>query len=135
MAGGLTNIADTSLINLSKRVYDEMVIIIYSSEEIINYVDTKTNEEIKKEYCSNSNDELGNDACIDLDDDVSNGIVNINLAGVNELMTLSGIGQSKAEDIVNYREEFGLFVVIDDLMNVPGIGESIFDSIKENITV
>ncbi len=133
LAGGLTGVADTSLINLSKKVYDEMVIVVYSLEEINNYVETKTKEAIKNEYCSLDNG-LENDACIG-DEIETDNVVNINLAAMEELMTLSGIGESKAKDIINYREEFGLFTVVEDLMKVPGIGESTFANIKENITV
>ena len=49
-------------------------------------------------------------------------------------MTLTGIGDSKAEDIIKYREENGLFKTIEDIKNVSGIGDSLFAKIKENIT-
>ena len=52
-----------------------------------------------------------------------------------ELMTLSGIGESKAKAIISYRSENGLFKSIDDIKNVTGIGDSIFAQIKENITI
>lgn len=49
-------------------------------------------------------------------------------------MTISGIGESKANAIISYREENGNFEKIDDIMNVSGIGQSLYDKIKENIT-
>ena len=62
------------------------------------------------------------------------GLVNINTAGVDELKTLSGIGDSRASDIVAYREANGPFGSIEEIMNVSGIGESIFNKIKPYIT-
>ena len=50
-------------------------------------------------------------------------------------MTLSGIGESKAKDILSYREANGPFQTIEEIMNVPGIGENLFAKIKEDITV
>lgn len=50
-------------------------------------------------------------------------------------MLLPGIGESKANDIINYRTENNGFKSIEDLKNIPGIGDSIFDKIKENITI
>ena len=67
--------------------------------------------------------------------EVENGIVNINTADIEKLSTLSGIGKSTAEKIVKYREENGYFNSIEDIMNVSGIGESKFNSIKESITI
>lgn len=60
--------------------------------------------------------------------------VNINTATKDELMTISGIGEAKANAIISYREEKGNFEKIDDIMNVSGIGQSLYDKIKENIT-
>jgi competence protein ComEA len=60
--------------------------------------------------------------------------VNINDADSNLLVTLPGIGPSKAEDIIKYREEFGFFDEIEDILNVPGIGEYTFNQIKDLIT-
>lgn len=61
--------------------------------------------------------------------------VNLNRATKEELMTLKGVGQSRAEAIVRYREEFGGFQTIEDIMNVPGIKEGAFEKIKDSITV
>ena len=63
------------------------------------------------------------------------GKVDLNRASVEELMTLSGIGQSRAEAIVRYREEIGDFQAIEDVMKVSGIKENAFNKIKDNITV
>jgi comEA protein len=61
--------------------------------------------------------------------------ININFATVDELDTLDGIGPSKAEAIVKYRETQGPFLKIEDIMNVSGIGEKTFEKLKDYITV
>lgn len=61
--------------------------------------------------------------------------VNLNKAGVEELMTLTGIGKSRAEAIIQYRQEVGPFRSIEDIMNVSGIKESAFEKIRDDITV
>ncbi len=62
-------------------------------------------------------------------------LVNLNTASLEELMTLKGIGTSRAEDIIRYRKEAGGFTKIEDIMKVPGIKDAAFQKIKENITV
>lgn len=136
-AGGLTENADTSVINLSKKVIDEMVIIIYSKEQVKNFEETKKQEEYLQNKCISPDDNsLRNDACIS--NSQTNGVsgkVNINTASISELMTLNGIGESRAKDIISYREKNGPFKTIEDIKNVSGIGESTYANIKENITV
>ncbi len=63
------------------------------------------------------------------------GKVNINTASLEELMTLSGIGERTASDIMQYRQENGPFAQIEDLMNVPGIKQAKFDKFKNQVTV
>lgn len=63
------------------------------------------------------------------------GRVNINTASVDELTTLKGIGQSRAESIVAYREEHGPFKKTEDIMNISGIKQASYDKIKDNITI
>lgn len=128
IAGGLIEGADTSMINLAKIVSDEMTIIIYSNEEVL--------EKYKEEICVCDCPEITNDACID-NENVSTDteLVNINTASKEELMTITGIGESKADTIIKYREENGNFKSIEDIKNVSGIGESLFEKIKDYITV
>lgn len=59
--------------------------------------------------------------------------VNLNTADLEQLMTLSGIGEAKAESILKYREKVGSFQKIEEIMNVSGIGEAMFERIKEDI--
>lgn len=63
------------------------------------------------------------------------GLVNINQADLAELMTLAGIGEAKAQLIIDYRTENGSFVSIEDIMKISGIKEGIFNRIKDQITV
>ena len=133
MSGGLTKNSDTSVLNLSKKVEDGMVIIVYSKKEVSSYLETLEKEEMKHSICESSNIIIG--ACYNNDTNKSNNsLVNINTASLSELMTLSGIGESKAKSIISYREKT-LFKKIEDILNVEGIGESIYVNIKENITV
>lgn len=154
-AGGLTKNADTSLINLSKKVIDEMNIKIYSKKEVSSAKESIKKEpevieiikEIEKECvcpevnntCDNKNDaviesEIKNDKEETEDKIVNNKLININTATKEELMTLSSIGEAKAKCIIEYREK-NKFNKIEDILNVSGIGEALFDKIKEYITV
>ncbi|MCR5109060.1 MAG: helix-hairpin-helix domain-containing protein [Lachnospiraceae bacterium] len=65
----------------------------------------------------------------------STGMVNINTASRSELMTLNGIGEAKADKIIAYREEHGGFDSIEDIMNITGIKEGMFNKIKDQICV
>ncbi|WP_253269731.1 helix-hairpin-helix domain-containing protein [Pediococcus pentosaceus CGMCC 7049] len=62
-------------------------------------------------------------------------IVNINTASKAELLTLNGVGDKKAEQIINYREQQGEFKSIEDLKQVQGIGDKIFEGLQDAITV
>ena len=134
-AGGLTENANTSVINLSKKITDEMVIIIYSNKEVNDFKTTKEIEEQVIEKCIQKDDNsLRNDACIESDNNQLTGKININTASLEELMTLEGIGESKAKSIIEYRDTKGKFNTIEDIKNVNGIGDNLFAQIKENIT-
>lgn len=132
ISGGLTKNSDTSVLNLSKKIEDGMVIIVYSKKEINNYLKVLEEEKKKLSICDTSN--VVNDACISNNTSSDNSLININKASLNELMTLSGIGESKARSIIEYREK-NPFTKKEDLLNVEGIGEGLYDKIKENITV
>jgi competence protein ComEA len=142
-AGGLTKEADTSVINLSKKVIDEMVIIIYTKKEIEDFKkklkEPTLIEVIKYIEKNDCPDPLINDACLNnSSDDVlkeNKGLVSLNEASLGELLTLTGIGEVKALAIIDYREENGPFKSIEELMEVKGIGESIFAKIKDYITI
>ena len=118
-AGGTTDEADLSKVNLAYSVEDGQKIYIP------NVNDEKVEEYITKE--------AGQDVIVEEEQIIDK--VNINTAKQTELETLSGIGPSTALKIINYREENGEYETIEDLKNVPGIGEAKFENIKESICV
>ena len=147
-AGGLLDSAYTININLSKKLEDEMVVIIYTKDELLNYkkenIDTSEVKCVKEEcICPNSN----NSGCISekkttnskekkVTTKKSNStMVSINSGTKEELMTLTGIGEAKANAIIKYREENGAFNSIEDIKKVTGIGDSLFEKIKNNIVL
>ena len=145
LSGGLTENADTSLINLSKTMKDEMVIIVYNKSEMEKLkkdnVQVKTVVEYIEKECA-CPDQI-NDACInkssgknaDSKEDISDGKININSASKEELLNVKGIGETKADAIIKYRTEKGFFKDISEIKNISGIGDSTFEKIKDFITV
>ena len=139
ISGGLKDNADTSTINLSKNLTDEMVIVIYTKEEIKEMLKGSTSIKYIEKECICP--KLENDACIDniidntKDDSSNDGKISLNKATIEQLMTLSGIGQIKAEAIISYREKNGGFKAIEELMEVDGIGESTYNKIKNQLTL
>ena len=110
-AGGLTAEADSQKVNLAKRLEDQMVIVVPKvGEEAEEIPAGETRKEATKE-----------------------GKVNINTATVEELKTLKGVGEKKAEAIIEYRKKNGSFQTKEDLMKVRGIGKKLFESFQERI--
>ena len=108
LAGGLKENASTESLNRAETLYDGQKITIYST-------DTQNYEESPN--------------------DTKNGRVNINTADSITLQTIPGIGPSKAERIIDYRNTEGKFKKIEDIKNVTGIGDATFENIKDYITV
>lgn len=145
IAGGLTENAYTRYINLSQILEDETIIIINSKEEIEKIKSGEKEEiicESRNEVCLNEEKIITNDITTNkkepdknLSSEKLNTFVNINKASKEELMTLNGIGESKAIKIIDYRNSHGNFKTIEEIKNVSGIGETIYAKIKENITV
>ena len=139
-AGGITKEADTSLINLSKKLEDEMVIIIYSKAEV-NKIKNENQTKKITSLCPKENNACPEKEPETLETKTSsknsdlNTKISINNATVEELQKLNGIGKSKAEAIVEYRTENGEFKKIEDIKKVSGIGDSAFEKIKDKITV
>lgn len=125
-AGGTTKEADLSKVNLAYKVNDGQKIYIPNINEREN-----KNIEGTKQYIT---DGAGDNIIIE-GKTINDEKININTATQTELETLSGVGPSTALKIINYRKENGKFKKIEDLKNVPGIGEAKFNSIKENICI
>ncbi len=142
-SGGLLETADTSVINLSKNLFDEMVIVIYTYDEVqamkgqnilIQYVEKECNcPKLENDACLNDSDKSSGDSIGNQNSNQTK--ISINTASIDELQTLSGIGASKAKAIVDYRNTNGPFSKIEDIMNVSGIGETVFAKIKDYITI
>ena len=116
VAGGLTENADLSNINRAKKLQNHELVYIANKNDI-------TREGINTNSELNTSNSQG----------ISNNIVNINTATIEQLKTLDGIGDSKAKSIIEYREQNGGFKLKEDIKNVTGIGEKMFEKIKDKI--
>lgn len=127
MAGGVTMDAATEHLNQAKLLEDQMLIYI------------QTYEELENEEMTGESQTLENNQGIILETNLlennNSGVIDINSATADELMTLPNIGPKKAAAIVQFRQDNGSFIVIEDIMAISGIGEKTFESLKELITV
>lgn len=115
LAGGMTKNAQKEYLNLAETVYDGQQIHILSKKEY------KKSQEQDTDIVQNT--------------DSDNALININTATPEELQSLSGIGETRAKAIIEYREKNGKFQTIEDIKNVSGIGDSTFENIQNDITV
>ncbi|MFY0517295.1 helix-hairpin-helix domain-containing protein [Lysinibacillus sp. UGB7] len=122
LAGGYTEDADTQFINHAQKVLDEMVIYIPMKGEELDHVSSSFIAVPAGEASTGS-------------EGVKDGKININKADEAALTTLSGIGPSKAQSIIAYRQENGSFQSIEDLKKITGIGDKTFEKLKDSITV
>jgi len=132
-AGGFTENAYEDYVNLASVINDGDKIIIPSLEEK-DELSTQAGVQSDRGYSDKST------SLSDASGGVSGGatvnnMVDINRASVSELCSISGIGETKAEAIVEYRNANGYFGKTEDIMNVSGIGEGTFSKIKDKITV
>ncbi|MFD2657232.1 helix-hairpin-helix domain-containing protein [Gracilibacillus thailandensis] len=111
LAGGFTNKADKQMINLAERVYDEMVIYVPSKDENL--------EETQQALNTGSDDQK----------------VKVNIASVEEMQTIPGIGEVKANAIVEYRDTYGRFEKLEDLTKVSGIGDKTVEKLEEYVRI
>lgn len=112
MAGGLTKEASAASVNQAELVEDGQMVYIPTEEETAGMLL-----------------QPGTEA------DVSDGRIDLNTASLSELMTLSGIGETKAESILAYREKNGGFSAVEEIMQVEGIKEGLYNRIKDDIKV
>lgn len=115
MAGGFLADAEQKAVNLAQILDDQMVIYVPKIDEIPNDFTFET-------QLPTGENERGDK-------------ININHADKEELKTLNGIGDSKAEGIISYREENGPFKKIEDIKNVSGIGEATFEKLENEVEV
>ncbi|UQS86468.1 helix-hairpin-helix domain-containing protein [Nicoliella spurrieriana] len=128
LAGGFSKSADHKNVNLAQRLNDQQVIYIPIKGEV------KGNRHLNQSMDSNiSNGQSQLDSSSNSGD--NNGKININTADKEQLQTINGIGEKKAENIISYRQEKGNFKSIDDIKNTDGIGDKMFENIKNSITV
>lgn len=174
-SGGFSDKAYYDNINLSMKLKDEMVLVVYDKDKIKKEVSgaNKTNS-VNKSSSTNKNTSVSNKTdrenivpeynidnslknnesviekseskvvdeiksndnnSADNKNTLVNNLVNINTAGIKELSTLTGIGEAKAQKIIDYREANGGFKSIDEIMKVKGIGKATYEKFKANITI
>lgn len=146
-AGGLTENANTNIINLSKRLSDQDVVIIYTNEEIEKFKEEKSDYSVQA--VATSCPDVINKGCIKESENKKEEVVsnksetkeeinekiNINTASKEQLLSIPGIGEAKAKSIILYREENGYFSSIEEIVKVSGIGDNLYETIKDYITV
>lgn len=115
-AGGLLAEADTASVNFAQLVTDQMVIYIPKEGEESPFNQANMNE------IQESSSQVEKQ-------------IDLNKAEKDSLMSLNGIGSSKADSIIAYREEYGFFQTIEEIKNVSGIGDATFEKLKDAITV
>lgn len=113
LAGGLLEEACADSVNQAEEVSDGQMVKVPAKEEA----------------------HLAAEEAADSTKETDSGLVNINTADAEELMTLPGIGASKAESILAYRTEQGSFASVEEIMNITGIKEGVYSKIRDYITV
>lgn len=121
-AGGMTEDAMETYLNQAELLVDGQMIYVPTQEEAENQDWTSTTSAGASTGASTGENQE------------SSGLVNINTASKEELMTLTGIGEAKAESIIDYRETNGFFSSIEDIQNITGIKEGVFTQIEDEIT-
>lgn len=132
--GGFLPEADEACCNLAEEIVDGCQIYIMTKSE--SCADGQTE---KKAGIQTSPDSDMQTTDINMRSNsataLDNGLVNLNTADVAALMTLPGIGESRAKAIISYREQHGAFAKIEDIMKISGIKQAAFSKIKDKITV
>ena len=130
MAGGFTSDADTEYLNQASELADGQMLQVFTAEETAVMAADGNSVSEGSDASSASFVQSGGDSSSG-----SSQKINLNTAGKDELMTLPGIGESKAESIIRYREENGAFVSPEDVMNISGIKNSVYSKIEDLIEV
>lgn len=120
-AGGFTEEADQTKINLAQKITDQMQIVVPNLR-------SKQEGEVTEENSGKGSSSSTNPS------HSKQGTVNINAATLEELQTIKGIGKKKAEAILQYRKEHGPFRTKEDLLQVKGIGKKALEAIESQVT-
>lgn len=137
LAGGFSEQAGQDALNQAQLLADGMKVYVPTMEEAEALRETK---EEAPEWIMLDEGDGGAGSAANASQDLSlssqaQGLVNINTANEAQLCTLPGVGSSKAGSIIRYREAHGAFQRIEDIMNVEGIKDGLFNKIKDSITV
>lgn len=116
LAGGVSEEADTAQVNYAQKVKDQMIIYVPKKGESV----AQSLETLQESAPAQQNQEEK---------------INLNTATEAELQTISGIGAKKAQEIIRFRDEQGPFKTVEELKNVPGIGEKTVERLKDMLTV
>lgn len=116
LAGGVSEEADTTQVNYAQKVKDQMIIYVPKKGESV----LQSLETLQESAPAQQNQEEK---------------INLNTATEAELQTISGIGAKKAQEIIRFRDEQGPFKTVEELKNVPGIGEKTVERLKDMLTV
>lgn len=116
LAGGVSEEADTAQVNYAQKVKDQMIIYVPKKGEAV----AQSLETLQESAPAQQNQEEK---------------INLNTATEAELQTISGIGAKKAQEIIRFRDEQGPFKTVEELKNVPGIGEKTVERLKDMLTV
>lgn len=124
-AGGFQEEAGQDFLNQAALLSDGVKLYVPTMEEM---------EDIQGNFSGNLSESFWESTPEEISE-ANGGLVNINTADEKELCTLTGIGSSKAESIINYRKNNGNFQKIEDIMKVEGIKDGLFQKIRDSITV
>ncbi|MBW9152128.1 helix-hairpin-helix domain-containing protein [Clostridium estertheticum] len=130
LAGGGTKDADLNATNLSKKLNDEDCIVISKNGEV-NKTQMPNGSTSNSSTANPTKSSTGSSS----DNKGKGGIININTASKEELMTLTGIGEAKANIIIDYRKQNGGFKSVDELTKVGGIGEKTLTKFADKIDI
>ena len=132
--GGFLPEADEACCNLAEEIVDGCQIYIMTKTE--SCADGQTEKKAGIQTSPDSDMQTTDrNARSNSAPALENGLVNLNTADVAALMTLPGIGESRAKAIISYREQHGAFAQIEDIMKISGIKQAAFSKIKDKITV
>ncbi len=135
MAGGFKKTASKDSLNLARKLEDGEQIKIPTLRQAkkASRVSDDSQDSVASKNISNDREVTSDN--VKTSSEFQSGKININKATKEELMTLTGVGESRADAIISYRDENGGFKKIEDIMNITGIKDGVFNNIKDSITI